>query len=136
MRTCYAALMKPSFSVAQLLRAMWLQKVACIELSDSMINGQANSIRTGIGSAIVEREQAAAYCSLSPGTFSRWVSQGLLPKAILGTARWDLKAIDSAINSLSGLEHIEQSALDLWRANVRVVLKGIHTSRDAWRTAR
>jgi hypothetical protein len=41
--------MKPSFSVA-----MWLQKVACIELSDSMINDQANSIRTGIGSAIVE----------------------------------------------------------------------------------
>jgi hypothetical protein len=33
---------------------MWLQKVACIELSDSMINDQANSIRTAIGSAIVE----------------------------------------------------------------------------------
>jgi predicted DNA-binding transcriptional regulator AlpA len=65
---------------------------------------------------LLSREQAAAYCSLSPGTFSRWVSQGLLPKAILGTARWDLKAIDSAIDSLSGLEQIEQSALDLWRA--------------------
>jgi hypothetical protein len=73
----------------------------------------------------LRREQAAAYCKLSPSAFSQWVSQGRLPKPILGTAR-DLKAIDRAIDSLSGLN---QASRPLWicrERNVRVVLQGIH----------
>jgi hypothetical protein len=73
----------------------------------------------------LRREQAAAYCKLSPSAFSQWVSQGRLPKPILGTAR-DLKAIDRAIDSLSGLNQASRPHWICRERNVRVVLQGIH----------
>lgn len=66
---------------------------------------------------MLTREQAAAYCGLSVRGFSRWVRQGLLPAAIPGTARWDLKAIDIALDSASGLSTTVTSPLEQWRAN-------------------
>jgi predicted DNA-binding transcriptional regulator AlpA len=64
---------------------------------------------------LVSRDEAASYCGLSPSSFSNWVSLGRLPRPLEGTARWDLKAIDRAIDSLSGFEQTETSALDAWR---------------------
>ncbi|KAA2237725.1 helix-turn-helix transcriptional regulator [Salinarimonas soli] len=49
------------------------------------------------------REQAAAYCNLSPSGFDLWVSKGRLPKPIAGTRRWDRAALDRAWDKLSGL---------------------------------
>ena len=46
---------------------------------------------------------AAAYCGLTPGGFRHWVAIGRLPVAIPGTHRWDRKAIDLALDRLSGL---------------------------------
>jgi hypothetical protein len=73
------------------------------------------------GSAIpprlLNRYQAAAYCSLSVQGFDRWVRLGRLPGPIAGTTRWDLKAIDAALDSASGLSvSASSSALDQWRA--------------------
>lgn len=67
---------------------------------------------------LLSRQQAAAYCCLSPSTFSNWVRLGKLPPPLPGTARWDLKAIDAALDALSGLtENAEEplSPLDEWR---------------------
>jgi predicted DNA-binding transcriptional regulator AlpA len=70
---------------------------------------------------LLTREQAAFYCGVSVGAFSRWVKTGRLPPAIAGTSRWDLKAIDLALDYLSGLAISKTSdsatvALDDWRA--------------------
>lgn len=49
------------------------------------------------------RKRAAAYLDLEPPGFDRWVRDGLLPRPIPGTRRWDKKAIDAALDNLSGL---------------------------------
>lgn len=46
---------------------------------------------------------AAAYCGLTSGGFRHWVSIGRLPPSLPGTHRWDRKAIDLALDRLSGL---------------------------------
>src|SRR5260370_41621763 len=65
---------------------------------------------------LASREDAARYCRLSKSTFSSWVRSGRLPRPLPGTARWDLKALDLALDSLSGIEqHSPTLALDEWR---------------------
>ena len=71
---------------------------------------------------LASRDQAAGYCCLSPSTFSTWVKSGRLPPPITGTLRWDLKAIDRALDGLSGLSgatshETNGAALDEWRMN-------------------
>jgi len=70
-------------------------------------------------SRLLTREEAASHCRLSPSGFSRWVAQGRLPQPIPGTRRWDRRAIDRALDRLSGLSDSEvaQSAYQRWRAN-------------------
>jgi predicted DNA-binding transcriptional regulator AlpA len=70
----------------------------------------------GIAPRLLTREQAAAYCGLSVNGFSEWVKSGRLPGPIPRTARWDLKAIDIALDSASGIPHTAQSPLDEWIA--------------------
>lgn len=64
---------------------------------------------------LIDRTKAARYCNLSTSAFSDWVRKGKLPGPLPGTARWDLKAIDHALDVLSGLSSSESSALDEWR---------------------
>jgi len=59
--------------------------------------------RLGRRSRLLTREEAAAYCRLSPQGFSRWVKSGRLPQPLSGTARWDLRAIDAALDLASGI---------------------------------
>jgi hypothetical protein len=70
---------------------------------------------TEINPRLLTRESAAQYCSLSVQSFSAWISAGRLPVPIPGTNRWDLKALDLALDSLSGIPHDDASALDNWR---------------------
>jgi hypothetical protein len=70
---------------------------------------------------LLTREQAAAYCNVSPQCFSSWVKIGRLPGPLTGTARWDLKAINAALDLLSGIvtrtdSQSGSSALDQWKA--------------------
>jgi hypothetical protein len=46
---------------------------------------------------------AAAYCGVTPATFSKWVADGRAPKPLPGTRRWDRKAIDLALDKASGI---------------------------------
>lgn len=66
---------------------------------------------------LLTRDQTAAYCSLSVQGLSSWVRLGRLPGPITGTTRWDLKAIDAALDLASGLSITATSSpLDQWRA--------------------
>jgi hypothetical protein len=64
---------------------------------------------------LLTRAQAAIYCNISVSTFSNWVKIGRLPLPISGTNRWDLRAIDQALDALSGITNEPASALDLWK---------------------
>lgn len=46
---------------------------------------------------------AAAYCGVTPATFSKWVAAGTVPSSIPNTRRWDRKAIDLALDKSSGI---------------------------------
>lgn len=81
-----------------------------------------NRKNDGVRARLASRDQAAAYCRLSLSAFSNWVRNGRLPPPIAGTSRWDLKAIDRALDTLSGLDdakncETEGAALDEWRMN-------------------
>lgn len=69
------------------------------------------------------RDDAAAYCSLSPSTWDRWVSDGRMPPPVPGTHRWDRKAIDLAWDRLSGITTTEvdasETAVAEWRRSYR-----------------
>ncbi len=67
-------------------------------------------------SRIITRATAARYCSLTLSGFDDWVSRGLLPGPMPGTKRWDRKAIDLALDRLSGIQQDARStAFDRWK---------------------
>src|ERR1700730_2665117 len=74
-------------------------------------------VGTGIMPRVLSRDQAAAYCGISARAFSEWVRLGRLPQPIPGTCRWDLRAIDAALDLASGiLGSGSPLPLDEWRA--------------------
>ena len=84
-------------------------------MSDS--TAQRVDTQLGLAPRLLTRPQAAAYCGLSPAGFSMWIKQGRLPGPIAGTSRWDLKAIDAALDALSNLQHASpDSAFDAWKS--------------------
>ena len=50
----------------------------------------------------ITRAEAAAYCGVTPATFSRWIASGIMPSAIPGTRIWDRLAVDQTFNKMSG----------------------------------
>lgn len=65
----------------------------------------------------LSRQDAACHCGVSVYSFDDWVRRGILPKPIPGTRRWDRKAIDAALDRLSGITaNIPSSPLAEWRA--------------------
>ena len=62
------------------------------------------------------REDAAAYCGLTPDGFDDWRRRKLIPGPIQGTRRWDRKALDLALDKASGIQSEGgESPLDVWR---------------------
>jgi hypothetical protein len=63
-------------------------------------------------------EEAAAYAGCrTTSAFKDWVRKGIMPKPIPGTHRYDRKAIDSALDRMSGLSPTvpEQSDYGAWK---------------------
>ena len=60
---------------------------------------------------------AATYCGLKPSQFRAWIADGRLPGPIPGTRRFDRKAIDRALDNLSGLsdDTTPKTAYDAWK---------------------
>ena len=65
----------------------------------------------------LNREQAAAYCGCeSVEAFSDWVRRRLVPGPMPGTSRWDRRALDRALDKLSGLNQSEDQTFEEWAA--------------------
>jgi hypothetical protein len=60
-------------------------------------------------------KEAAAEIGLELSQFKAWVQSGRLPKPLAEIDKYDLKAIDAAIDRISGLGG-GTNALDAWRA--------------------
>jgi hypothetical protein len=73
--------------------------------------------RPAIEPRLLSKAQAAAYCGLSAAGFDDWRRKGTIPAPLSGTTRWDRKALDVALDKLSGLIHHEEreSAYDAWK---------------------
>jgi hypothetical protein len=68
-------------------------------------------------------KEAAESVGLDLATFKSWVECGKLPKPIPDCGKYDLKAIDAALDRLSGLGGAS-NALDAWKA------KGQHARKS------
>jgi hypothetical protein len=66
---------------------------------------------------LVNEKDAADAVGLDLATFHEWVSSGRLPRPIADCGKYDLKAIDAAIDRISGLGS-PANALDAWRSKV------------------
>jgi hypothetical protein len=65
---------------------------------------------------LLTREEAAAHCRLSTVGFDDWRRRKLVPGPLPGTHRWDRKALDAALDKLSGIEdRAEETPLQKWR---------------------
>jgi hypothetical protein len=69
----------------------------------------------------MSRETAAAYAGCETlSAFNDWIRRGIMPGPIPGTHKWDRKAIDAALDRLSGLQPTMQPQLspyDAWKAS-------------------
>jgi hypothetical protein len=64
---------------------------------------------------LATEKEAAEAIGLELATFRSWVSCGRLPPPIPDCGRYDLRAIDAALDRISGLGS-QGNALDAWRA--------------------
>jgi len=67
---------------------------------------------------LVSEKEAAENVGLELATFRDWVRSGRLPQPIPECDRYDLKAIDAALDRVSGLGG-PANALDGWRAKFK-----------------
>jgi hypothetical protein len=75
---------------------------------------------------LLTRGQAAEYCGLKPSAFSAWVAAGRMPAPLPGTRRWDIRALDQAIDRLSGVDSdaVSDAAPDAADAAIEKWLRG------------
>jgi len=73
-----------------------------------------NDYTTESSPRLLARVDAARYCGVSTATFSRWVAKGIVPAAVPYTNRWDRRAIDCALDLLSGIQNHKANAFDQW----------------------
>ncbi len=72
------------------------------------------------GPRLVGRKAAAAYCNITPSTFSMWVATNKMPPALPGTRRWDMRAIEAKLAELSGLAAVVvEDPYDKWERENR-----------------
>ena len=68
---------------------------------------------------LVDEQQAAEAIGLDVSIFRAWVECGLLPKPLPDCGKYDLKALDAALDRISGLG-TASNALDSWRERRKV----------------
>lgn len=89
---------------------------------------------TDSGPRLVGRKAAAAYCNISPSTFSMWVATNKMPPALPGTRRWDMRAIEAKLAELSGLAaSTNEDPYDKWMRENRQSDNRPEESLAEWR---
>ena len=56
---------------------------------------------------LITLREAAEYCGISPASYRDWVASGRVPGYVPGTRRIDKRALDRALDRLSGIEDHE-----------------------------
>jgi hypothetical protein len=66
---------------------------------------------------LVSKTEAARYCGVTPATFAKWVLDGILPTSVSITNKYDIRAIDMALDGLSGIKPVEQAedSFETWK---------------------
>ena len=64
---------------------------------------------------LVTEKAAAEIVGIPLATFHAWVEAGRLPRPLPDVGLWDTKALDAAVDRISGLGG-PSNALDNWRA--------------------
>ena len=80
--------------------------------------GEGGGGRTPIAARGLSLKDAATYAGCATtAAFKDWVRRGIMPKPIPGTHRYDRKAIDAALDRMSGLSPIvpEQTEYGAWK---------------------
>jgi len=81
-------------------------------------SGVAALLEVGLTPRVLSRAQAAAYCGVAPATFDKSVREGILPKPIPDTRRWDRVKLDLALDRRSGIASPSTASnqFDQWKA--------------------
>lgn len=53
---------------------------------------------------LVRIREAAAYCNMSPSAFKAWITRIGLKSRVKGSNRYDIRALDIALDRLSGIQ--------------------------------
>ncbi len=62
-------------------------------------------------------KEAADYCGIKVSCFRLWVREGLIPGPWPGTKRYDKKALDHALDKLSGIhQNAPKDPYEEWKA--------------------
>jgi excisionase family DNA binding protein len=100
-----------------------LPPLKCVEFIGNVVGKTSNIISASARQYIpisdrrcLTREHAAEYLDVSLSTFDAWVRNGTLPAALPGKRRWDRKAIDLALDKLSGLQSTPDDTEDAFLA--------------------
>jgi hypothetical protein len=66
---------------------------------------------------LITKAQAAKYCGTSAATFAKWVLAGILPSTVSITGKYDMRALNAALDKLSGINSVEQSedSFEIWK---------------------
>lgn len=73
--------------------------------------------RSQISPRLMTKQEAAAYCAVTPSRFYQLVKAKTLPGPVPGTTRYDRVAIDRALDKHAGLQSdAELSPLQEWLA--------------------
>ena len=64
----------------------------------------------------ITMKEAAAICGISPSGYREWMAKGLVPRPWPGTRKIDRKALEAALDKLSGLDHHSDDPFEQWLA--------------------
>jgi hypothetical protein len=66
---------------------------------------------------LVSKSEAARYCGVTPTTYAKWVVQGIFPPSVSVTGKYDMRALDAAIDLLSGIKSVDLSEdrFEVWK---------------------
>jgi hypothetical protein len=82
-----------------------LPTFAAMALNDSIPTKRRHfSLPPNLPPRMLSREEAAAYCGVSPTLFDAQVAQDILPQGVWlgGRKLWDVRKLDKALDALSG----------------------------------
>jgi hypothetical protein len=66
---------------------------------------------------LVSKAEASRYCGVTPATYTKWVLAGTLPPPLSVTGKYDMRALDAALDRLSGIKSVGQpeDSFDIWK---------------------